>query len=501
MAARRICIVNFTGLRPNWGCQATSWELLKLVSSCLAPSAPAAISLVPMLPYCHCDDVQTARLPEIYAAFHAVADRTADHESALGMLEALCIERFGAWVEQVRQADVIVFQGEGTMSGLPHFGPGARLLLLPFVAKHAWGKPVVSLNQTIFARDGDLIAAAAAAFNSFELTAVREAASAALAADIGITDCAFIPDAAFLVRPCADDRLPKLAPDRKHFCVTGTALRERGAVERIFEAADTLRVELGLRPVIAVSRDAKLVQFAQDRWPADSYDIVPRDVLYPAVAHVLQQCEFVLGGRYHMAIMAAAVGTPPLLLRGNSFKNEGLAAMLGLPWPVRGIDEQDGIVADARELMANAPAIRDTLRRNVERIVEHIERARPVLAALLAGRPAPAYHCELTPAPVAPERIDYYADVVMSRSGKARPPATDENRFGDPVSAAEVMEALLAGLPGDPEGTRGAIRHMLAGEQVGGQALTPELQRRLVDNHCLPRPGLRDRLAGIFKRA
>lgn len=382
---RRVALVNFTGLRQNWGCQATSWEWLKLINRAFPKGPLPEVALVPLLPR-HADDrtIDREHGRAIGEAMLAVARDAAGHGSALALLERICRGRFGFHADAVAASDAVFFQAEGTMTGTD-FVRGLRLLLLPFVAKHAWGKPVYSFNQTIFACDPWFGRVAAAAFDSFDLAGVRERISLAAAADIGMTRARLIPDAAFLARPVADARAPVARPDR--FAVTGTAMYAPEAQARIFALADRIRRATGLRPLILASTgaDRVLAEQAAARWRPDDHDVLPPDAGYQAVADVLRGCRFLVGGRYHLTILAASVDTPAIQLPGNSYKNEGLSALLGGLAPVHGLDEGDRIVAEARRLSDDAVAARARVRQAVAPVRAALEAAPAMLARCIAG--------------------------------------------------------------------------------------------------------------------
>src|SRR5690606_17428412 len=175
----------------------------------------------------------------------------------------------------------------------------------------------------------------AAAYNSFDLVAVRENISFDAAQNAGIRKVFHIPDAAVLTRP-----LPGTIdiPAGQHFAVTGTGWAGDETYQDIFMAADLLKRETGLVPMVMISTaaDRKLLELGRKHWGEDGFATIPPGVSYMVAAHALQRCRFLLGGRYHMAIMAVAAGTPVIQLPGNSYKNEGLSAMLGGLSPVRG---------------------------------------------------------------------------------------------------------------------------------------------------------------------
>jgi Polysaccharide pyruvyl transferase len=462
---RHIAILNFTGFHANWGCQATSWELLKFLGSCF-DDLPQ-FSLVPQLPHCALDVELSDRLDEIYTAFDAVLDGSQRANSRLRFLERLCLDRYGFWAEHVRSADCVVLQGEGKMSGAADFHHGVGLLLAPFVAQHAWRKPVISVNQTIFGRDPKLLATAARIFGSFDLTAVREAASLQFATSLGI-ECHYIPDMAFLTKPCPDFMLPQLNPANKYFCVTGSALSVPGIDEFIFECADRLRSETGMIPVLAAAKDKKLRGMAGSFWSPGMYERIESDVPYPAVAHILKECTFLIGGRYHMAIMAAAVGTPSLLLRGNTFKNEGLAGAIGVQLPLRDIGDTEGVASDARQLLDNIGRVRSDLRAAMATVRADLDAGRSLLRQRIAG--FGEHSATLPCAPrmnLTPDLMDYYADaasakeVFVRNKASKRQSDTTEERLGRMPTSAEARRFLLAACGGDAACTNALLGNIV----------------------------------------
>jgi polysaccharide pyruvyl transferase WcaK-like protein len=487
-AVNKFCIVNFTGFRGNWGCQATSWELLKFINGCFGDRKLPQVSFVPQLPHCDVDLRLAKCVTQIYSAVRSVTDGLPDAQAKLRYLEQLCTERYGFWLDEVRSADIIFFQGEGTMSGCVNFSEGVGLFLLPFVAKHAWGKPVISLNQTIFGRDPELLAAVARMLNSFDFTAVREGASAEFAKSLGIVPCHYIPDAAFLTKPSPDPLLPTLKPSQRYFCVTGSASAESEARDIIFGLADRVRVETGLTPIVAISKDTRIRELARSHWPSGTYEVVDQAVHYPAVAHVLQHCEFVLGGRYHMAIMAAAVGTPSILLRGNTFKNEGLAAMIRAPFPVRTFHQSTEIMADVHALLSDLKSARRQLNDAAALIHTCLREAQSLLVDVMSGRTSGRNISTRPPTiKVSDDSTDYYVDVALRGIDKIEKKGVTKSalkkRLGSRRSLRELLVPLLSGLQGDPIATRLALNQILDSH--------PTLRARALILAALENSGLR----------
>ncbi|RJE87839.1 polysaccharide pyruvyl transferase family protein [Paracoccus onubensis] len=418
--ARKIAIVNFTGFRQNWGCQATSWGLVELLNRELETEFLPNLTFVPLILRHEIDRrIDAESRQDIHDAMMDVCRGGPSADRSLGYLERLTFERYGRYAGQIRSSDLVILQAEGTMGGTD-FVCGARLLLLPFVAKHAWKKPVMAVNQTIFSCDETFTQVMAAAYNSFDLVSVRENISFDAAQKAGIRNVVHIPDAAFLTRPLAGTID---IPAGQHFAVTGTGWAGDETYQDIFMAADLLKRETGLVPMIMISTaaDRKLLELGRQQWGEDGFATVPPGIPHAAAAQVLQQCRFLLGGRYHMAIMAVVAGTPVIQLPGNSYKNEGLSAMLGGLSPVRGFDDHDAIAGDAAGFLSNPERTASDLRAALEPITERLQQAGHYFAAVQKGQPVPVPELLGTvpgkPVAAAAHFATYCANTLMRAEG------------------------------------------------------------------------------------
>ncbi|SIS97210.1 polysaccharide pyruvyl transferase family protein [Paracoccus saliphilus] len=476
--AGKVAIINFTGFRKNWGCQATSWGLISLLNGGLELEKLPKLSLIPLLPRHEVDwQFGQERIQDIHAAMLDVShcERTAG--KALDYLERLVLERYGKYASQTQNADLVIFQAEGTMAGTD-FVRGARLLLLPFVAKHAWKKPVLSLNQTIYSCDETFNPVMAAAFNSFDLVAVRENISFDAAQKAGLREVSHIPDAAFLTRPRSTSLNIQAG---RHFAVTGTAWTGHDTHEEIFAAADLLKRETGLMPLVTVSTpaDKALFELAQRYWGNDGFTYIPSSVSYTAAAYALQQCRFILSGRYHMTIMALAAGTPAIQLPGNSYKNEGLSAMLGGIAPVRAFDDRSAIAEDASRILGDPSTANAVLRNALQPIKERLHCATGYFADVQKGLPATLPHSLHIPpgrkisatdhiAPYCANTIKQVEDFIYTKStnGDLGKEPTPRVLFEELVSAYHAGDhavlpsliQMMGSFPGKIERARPALR-------------------------------------------
>ena len=384
----KAAIVNFTGGRENWGCQATSEEMLRFCSDVIASFGPAEIALVPCLPRHVLDTVieriHGKRIRHIYAAETPSA-------ADLRFLERLVERRFGKMVDRVRSSDIVFFQGEGTMGPKPHFR-GLRFFALPFLARHLWNKPVISLNQSFYAaRPGDL-EVAANIYRHFDVVALREAQSYALYRALGIGEPLLCPDLAFAARsrPQDGETRPVAEP---YFCVTGSAAMDEYDLDSYVTLITTLARRSGLRPLLLYSKrdDARLLSAMHQAMPVAGFAAINsrRIASYRGVLPILRDARFVIGGRYHTAVTALAQRTPVILLPANTYKNEGLALLLGLRLPVFSILDHAAILAEAEDILDSGAARAGEIRQALCGVDARLAAFGDYLRRLITARLAP----------------------------------------------------------------------------------------------------------------
>ncbi len=467
---KRIAIINFTGFRGNWGCQATSVELVKFIAGCFPEGEALQFHLVPLLPTSRVDVAYDGELDKVFAAFTDVARQTARAASSLAYLEQACVARYGFWADIVRQADLVVFQAEGTMGMGANFARGPRLMLLPFVAKHAWGRTVVSMNQSFYSHDPAIRQNAAEAFGSFDFSAFREGASVALARDCGVSDAAYVPDVAFLSPRATIEPDPLGGQEDGFFAVSGSALKDPDRYALIMRQADMIREATGLKPLLALSRDYRMTLRAFLKWPRGSYARVPAQARYAQVTGLFARCRFLLSGRYHMSILSAAAGTPNVILTGNSFKNEGLVSLLGMSRPVHGFADTDAIVAEALAVHRNIEAERAALRAQVDKIKGTILAAQAHVARIVAGETPGRFADSLPRYQLDPAVLDRYYQFGRGKADKPSK-ALPGKRQGRDRPMSDILAPLADGLAQDPARSAAALRKMAAADPRFAAAL------------------------------
>ncbi|EEW25672.1 polysaccharide pyruvyl transferase family protein [Rhodobacter ferrooxidans] len=413
-------ILNFTGGRENWGCQATSWGLHGFLIRHLSPLGLRDLSVVPYPPRHWIDNVIERKHKARIAAIQTAAAPTEDD---LRFLEKLAARRFGAMLNRVRDADVVFFQGEGTMGPSRLFGR-LNFFTLPLLARHLYGKPVFSLNQS-FVVDGPAAAIKAGTiFGSFDMVALRESRSYALARSLGLDAALLCPDMAF-VAPEADKPLPGRPMKPGYFCITGSAALSRYDIGAYLAGLKRIADAQGLNPVFVYSAagDRALYDSAIAAWgPGSCAVISSREVAdYRGLLPVLRGAALVVGGRYHTTVAALSQHTPVIPTAGNSHKSEGLSALLGMNLTVVDHDRPEALAARAKELLADRDATQRQVASGVARVRTQIDGFGAYLAAAvkarLEGNPMPLPPPELQPMPEAQSSTASNDAVYRGRGG------------------------------------------------------------------------------------
>jgi hypothetical protein len=166
-----------------------------------------------------------------------------------------------------------------------------------------------------------------------------------------------------------------------------------------------------------------------------------------------------------MSIIAAAVSTTSIFLPGNSFKNDGLVSLIDGKRPVRQFADTDGILLDARSILANRETERHDLGQQVGRIRAVIAKAQGMISGLVRGEPIGPLQDDLPAYDLPDDLLQRYAKFGhrKTRSKRLLPPGA---LVGKRNPAVDLLPPLLRGAPQSPA-TRDALRRLaLADAQV-----------------------------------
>lgn len=392
----RLAVINYTGDRDNWGCRATSQELLAMIRRVYVERGDPQFSTIPLLSKTRADSPVKRLLGKILERGMLSGCAGYLHRKALA---AAAWSLYGKYLPKLKQADCIVFQAEGTMTGQGFYG-GLRLLLLPYYAKVILNKPVLAWNQTLYSAGGIFDRVLVGVARRFDFLAVREPASLEHAHGLGLSDCALIPDAAFNTVAAPDNPLPAQSQlrDGNYYCVSGSAVIHSVQQDAYLDLIRRLSLNTRLHVAVIGSapEDRQFFQHLQSRLPPEtSAALVPLESTYQQVAAVLRDAKFLISGRFHMGVLAATVGTPLVMLPSNTFKNEGLLALLRYPLPVREFEAWEEIERDVSYVVQNRAVLSSQILAAMERIKTLGARGEAMLRTAVEATSEPALRGDL----------------------------------------------------------------------------------------------------------
>jgi polysaccharide pyruvyl transferase WcaK-like protein len=367
----RICIVNFTGERANWGCRATSWELVRILNRHWPDAEMFSFDVIPLVPHHALDrDIPL----ETGTQLHAALANPAPNDSDKNLVEDVVRRRYLHYVDRLKAADLVIFQGEGTMTGTD-FLRAERLLLLPWVAKHCFKKRVISVNQTLFSANADFSRLLFKLLDVLDGIWVRENASLHWLQQNGFKQVRLVPDTAFLTVLLEHGNHWNKLPKRAFFCITGSASLTEESMPAYLQTIWIIANSTGLFPVFVCSTgiDCMLPKIAAEQWPANSFGQVGGGIVYQGVAHLLGQAQMLIGGRYHMSIFAAISGTPSVLIETNTHKLTGLTELLEVDWPIRNANQRNDLVNDAKRELGRLIDTRPALQKRVKSLCQSLD--------------------------------------------------------------------------------------------------------------------------------
>ncbi|MEC9092292.1 MAG: polysaccharide pyruvyl transferase family protein [Planctomycetota bacterium] len=374
----KAAILNYTGDHPNYGCQATSRELLSLVES--FTGIEGEVSRVGVLRQSEGYEQVAAVDKRLREVLKSPNPSAADQEFLLDCCRQLYPDR----LENLIEHDLFFFQPEGTLGGtVLHKGTG--ILLLPFVLKKIFGKAVVAVNGTVFSAVPGFERVIQNVFAQLDVVAVREFESYRFARSLGLQQALLWPDAAFQTVPVEPEwnRLVTRPVESSCFCVTGSAAMDCLDIQQLAGEIAEISCRTGLVPICILSTNQDKPLFEAVRALVPRAGRVIRQASYAEVAGVLAKARFLLGGRYHIAVLAAVAGTPFLSYPSNTMKMEGLHELLNWPFPVRrtGIDR---LKFDVDSILKSGQDLESTLATQVQRVQQMIHLGRELFQTGIA---------------------------------------------------------------------------------------------------------------------
>lgn len=283
-----------------------------------------------------------------------------------------------AFVAALQQTDAVVIHGDGAVTG--NGVAGRTMFFIAFLAKRAFGKPVVMVNHTADLNHPDLREIAHHVYPLLDDVRLRDPISAQRLSSI--CSATYAADAAFLFEPLAREHWNALAarptyfevwPDHATFdprspylCLGGSSI--------LAHAQDVPAMLTGYRELIEQLRqvyDGTIVLTVSDLIDQPYFRHLGHDLGLPVIGlrtpvqqavDVIGNADVYVGGRWHPSIFALRGGTPIVPLSAKTAKMEGLASMIGLQPPLPNANNLRSavgtVIRGVHEALAGGPELR-----------------------------------------------------------------------------------------------------------------------------------------------
>jgi len=340
-------LLNDTERWYHWGCHLTSRALKKLIGS--------HFDLVFSVPIDHLHGI-----PQAPSGVHEFNDPAFLRTFIQDNVEL---------IELLNQVDAVFINGEGSLHGCADLA--MNLLYLALIAKLALNKNVHIVNHSSYPNDSihamgnHLDQLYADVYQVVDYVAIREPQSLQLIRKLGV-DC---------VQQSFDCSVLELktsfASRRKLISLGGSVCFDTGGLMQLLKTLGRynrkgyeIRFLYGA-PAQTAADDLTFLQLLreQSQCPVTPTYCTSADEF----TNHIQQSAVMVSGRFHYAIIAHALGTPPVLLDSNTAKNNGLSEQLDvtppLAWTDPHLEDKAATLIEralAAEDFANAAAMRLT---------------------------------------------------------------------------------------------------------------------------------------------
>ncbi|MFC3285520.1 polysaccharide pyruvyl transferase family protein [Litchfieldella rifensis] len=367
----KVCLVNDNANTRNWGAQATSIALCKLLHNAggnVERTLPASrldekqSKDYPAIAYLggHCDrwlstwpmsrrlnsaffNRLAQQLPDVVPASWEDFDRQA--------LRVMQHKALGDIREALGSSDLVVINGEGCIYG--NIRHSRMLFFIAYLAKHYLGRGTVMVNHSADLRHPNLNRIARHVYPLLDEVVFRETDSALACSEFCSSTTG--ADAAYLYVPASveswSSRVEEFEPSRPYVCVGGSSSYLRRGETQVkpvagyVELCRRLLAECDQVVLVAASwQDEHIFQAVKNEL---GLPLIGMSSPFQQAIDVIGNAGVYIGGRWHSAIFAHAGGTPVVALGAYTPKMQAFLHDSGQP----------GTPFDPFELATQAPQI------------------------------------------------------------------------------------------------------------------------------------------------
>ncbi len=348
MSYHRILLLMDNRADSNWGSQATTTELVRLLKRHHPKAEIRGLPRSVTRP-------KNALLRRFVETAAPAAIPWAGAETGLGAEAVRLLTE--PWRADVEWADLIVVNGEGTLH--PQKQANRWLAALAEIGRS--GKPIWIVNCSVqFVGDSNEPLYKSVLERAQRLV-VREPVSYRELTGCGLK-AVLAADCAFCAVPMSTENLENLIPNQPFVAITGSAAVKRWPVPAQIAILEFL-ADLGLKAVYLSSTEEDEHNHRLLSKQIEIPLLTHHQLGYGEVIELISRSHLLVGGRFHPIVFAALSGTPFVAVESTTAKMAGLVEMLESRDMLFKLDDLAGQRAAVRKALAGSTKIRSTLRR------------------------------------------------------------------------------------------------------------------------------------------
>lgn len=408
---------------PNWGCRATSQELINIVDKYVGTEyqmkVVGASDIHNYRPYYHLKNMgfldgmihklanhrrSTNKIvffaQSVFNIFYSIigppiffADSVPRNFSDMKHLAKLVSKRkiLKKELDMIEWADLVICNGEGSVYGDER--KGKYNLFLLYVAKKLFGKQTFMINHMFDPKSSDLIDISKEIYPSIDFIAFRDEVSLKKYNELDLEKRAvFIPDAAFNYGPSPDSIVQHILGNpqyidtfwggnnnwsgfKKPFVVLGGSSRlTKGGLPKGYSSKRSfLKLVEKIREIgvsVVLSQPCEGDTFMKKVALIAEAPLISIETPTQLAIDFVSGASCYISGRYHPMILSLVSGTPTIAMTSNSHKTKSLHDIVGLEdepyFEIEHLEEQVGqIVERLKKIIAEEESYRDRISKKV----------------------------------------------------------------------------------------------------------------------------------------
>ena len=317
-----ICILNYTGAQCHLGCQTSSYILEKELRRRFE------------------DEINFER---VHSTDQNIGCKVPESKSDFSnIIEGILLN--SKFVSPLKQADLVVLNGEGTLHWPTNNNRVWYWLACVEVAKQQFNLPVWVVNAAFYSDNNLFLSFCARTLQNVDFLATRDPGSFETMKKIGLDNAVQASDLTFLTPSRIDADIEeyiaakfpswrKNKTERKIIFAGSSAIGGQTRsqwVDSYSAIIEELAHRYGSLSILFITQlgmggDVKLGQELALHY--DCIKCIGSDFTPSEAVWLTRQADVVISGRFHVNAMAVIAGTPAIMLPGNTPKNESLAKM------------------------------------------------------------------------------------------------------------------------------------------------------------------------------